>query len=94
MRVLIGWSLQEANFGEIACFHRSEEIVRIVLMISRIALFADHPHRRGPSVQQICRRGVVLEGLVVRNVVYRRDLRNLRVSTAQAARSAIGVDFG
>ena len=43
MAVLIGWRLQEADCGKVACRDRSEEVVDIVLVVCRpiVADFSD-----------------------------------------------------
>ena len=67
--ILIAGSLQEADSGHVAGVHCSVEVINVVLVVGLVAIDADHAGRAWAQVLGIGSGGVVLEGLVVRDVV-------------------------
>ena len=81
MAVLIGWRLQEADCGKVACRDRCEEVVDIVLVVCRpiVADFSDIS--RSMWLGFLLGR-VIIKERVMRNVVASGPCQTRRVSFA------------
>ena len=91
MAVLITGRLEEADRGEVARVEGVEEVVRVVLVVGRVAIDANAAGRRGPGVLQVLGGGVVLEGLVMRNVIRLVGLGDRRSGAAAAPGGSVSI---
>ncbi len=73
--ILIARGLQEADGREVAGVDGVEEVVRVVLVVARIALLSDGLQRSGTRVLQVLRSRRSTGRLMVRNVVASRSRR-------------------
>src|ERR1700722_12706838 len=89
--VLEARRLQVADRGEVPGFDGIKEVVRIVLVICRVAVDANRARRGRPDVFQVLRRSVVLEWLVVRNVIRLRGSNHRGGGAPAAASGSVGI---
>src|SRR5580700_10256565 len=92
MGILVGLRLQVTYRRQVSGIQRVEEIVRVILMISRVTRHSNRRRTGGAGVGWIARAGVILKRLMMLNVIglgQSRDRRN-RAPFAQSGSVGVG----